>query len=143
MKTYIINLKDAVLRREYMRKQLQLLPPSLSVEFVEAVDGRIMSSQERENKFDTEKFRLRYTKEVRPGEIGCTLSHQMCYEKLMHSEEKYALILEDDIVVRPNVDSVFPCIEELIQTDKPLVILLSGWYWFGETKKNRYTLSCC
>ena len=135
MKTYIINLKDAVLRREYMRKQLQLLPPSLSVEFVEAVDGRIMSSQERENKYDTEKFRLRYTKEVRPGEIGCTLSHQMCYEKLMHSEEKYALILEDDIVVRPNVDSVFPCIEELIQTDKPLVILLSGWYWFGETKK--------
>lgn len=135
MKTYIINLKDAVSRREYMRKQLQLLPPSLSVEFVEAVDGRIMSSQERENKFDTEKFRLRYTKEVRPGEIGCTLSHQMCYEKLMHSEEKYALILEDDIVVRPNVDSVFPCIEELIQTDKPLVILLSGWYWFGETKK--------
>lgn len=74
MKTYIINLKDAVLRREYMRKQLQLLPPSLSVEFVEAVDGRIMSSQERENKFDTEKFRLRYTKEVRPGEIGCTLA---------------------------------------------------------------------
>lgn len=135
MKTYIINLKDAVSRREYMREQLQLFPPSLSIEFVEAMDGRVMQPQERENKFDTKKFRLRYTKEVRPGEIGCTLSHQKCYEKLVHSEEKYALILEDDIVVRPNMDSVFPRIEELMQTDKPLIFLLSGWYWFWGTKK--------
>ena len=135
MKTYVINLKDDVLRREYMHGQLRLLPPSLSVEFVEAVDGRAMSQQESENKFDAEKFLLRYRRKVRPGEVGCTLSHQKCYEKLMRSGEKYALILEDDIVVRTDVCSVFPQIEKMVDTDKPLVVLLSGRYWFLGTKR--------
>ena len=39
MKAYIINLKEAIERRNYMQKQLALLPPSLSSEFIEAVNG--------------------------------------------------------------------------------------------------------
>lgn len=35
MKAYIINLKEAIERRNYMQKQLALLPPSLSSEFIE------------------------------------------------------------------------------------------------------------
>lgn len=143
MKTYIINLKEAVERKEYMNQQLALLPPSLSVEFVEAVDGRVMSVSEQNEKFDSDKFRKRYTKKVRPGEIGCTLSHQKCYRKLIESEERYALILEDDVVVRQNWGTLVPEIENLLDTDEPCILLLSGWYWYLGTRelKEHYRLA--
>ena len=101
----------------------------LSAEFVEAVDARGMTEREKNVFFDTELFCKRYVKEVRPGEIGCTLSHQKCYRKLVESRDKYALILEDDIVIRHNIDTLVPEIEKLLNTDEPRVILLSGWYW--------------
>lgn len=143
MKTYIINLKKAVDRRKYMAQQLASLPSSLSVEFVEAVDGRVMCKSEQEKNFDFDKFRQHYAKEVRPGEIGCTLSHQKCYRKLLDSGEKYVLILEDDIVVRQNIDVILPDIEKMINTDAPRIILLSGWYWYLGTKalKEHYRLA--
>lgn len=143
MKTYIINLKKAVDRRKYMAQQLAYLPSSLSVEFVEAVDGRVMCKSEQEKNFDFDKFRQRYAKEVRPGEIGCTLSHQKCYRKLLDSGDKYVLILEDDIVVRQNVDVIFPDIEKMLNADAPRIILLSGWYWYLGTKaiKEQYRLA--
>ena len=115
----------------------------LSAEFVEAVDARGMTEREKNVFFDTELFCKRYVKEVRPGEIGCTLSHQKCYRKLVESRDKYALILEDDIVIRHNIDTLVPEIEKLLNTDEPRVILLSGWYWYLGTKtiKQHYCLA--
>ena len=143
MKTYIINLKEATERREYVQKQLALLASSLSVEFVEAIDGRRMSKAEQDKFFDLGRFRLRYTKEARPGEIGCTLSHQKCYRKLVESGEEYALILEDDIVVRRNVELMFSEIKEMLVSDQPCIILLSGWYWYLSAKPiaQKYSLA--
>lgn len=143
MKTFVINLKEAVERREYMQQQLKLLSHSLIVEFIDAIDGRVMNELEQKEKFDVDKFRLRYTNEVRPGEIGCTLSHQKCYRKLLASEDKYVLILEDDIVVHQSIDIVLPEIEKLLNVDEPRIILLSGWYWYLGTKaiKEHYRLA--
>ena len=104
MKAYIINLKKSVDRKKYMQEQLEKMF-FLSAEFVEAVDARGMTEREKNVFFDTELFCKRYVKEVRPGEIGCTLSHQKCYRKLVESRDKYALILEDDIVIRHNIDT--------------------------------------
>lgn len=55
MKAYIINLKEAIERRNYMQKQLALLPPSLSSEFIEAVMGKGMNREQLEENFDYEK----------------------------------------------------------------------------------------
>ena len=125
MKAYIINLKKSVDRKKYMQEQLEKMF-FLSAEFVEAVDARGMTEREKNVFFDTELFCKRYVKEVRPGEIGCTLSHQKCYRKLVESRDKYALILEDDIVIRHNIDTLVPEIEKLLNTDEPRVILLVG-----------------
>ena len=116
MKAYIINLKKSVDRKRYMQEQLEKML-FLSAEFVEAVDARGMTDKDKNDFFNTELFCKRYVKEVRPGEIGCTLSHQKCYRKLVESREKY--------------------------TDEPRVILLSGWYWYLGTKtiKQHYRLA--
>ena len=130
MKTYVINLENAFARKQYMQKQLEELP-FLSPEFVIAVDGRKMTKEGQNQKFNIEKFKKNYSREVRPGEIGCTLSHQKCYQKLMDSGEEYALILEDDIVLNDYYqDGILDRVYPLLCTNRPKIVLLSGWYWY-------------
>lgn len=133
MKTYIINLKRSPERKVYMEDILKDLS-WLQYEFVAAVDGKAMSDNECEEYFNTGKFKSRYSRNVRPGEIGCTLSHQKCYRKIVNDDEPYVLILEDDIL-RPSTDFEFVIknIENVISTEVPQIILLSGWYWFNGT----------
>lgn len=129
MKTYIINLERSAERREYMEGLLTELP-FLSVEFVKAVDGRMMSAEERKESFDDKLFQKRNSTVARPGEVGCTLSHQKCYRKMVDENEPYVLILEDDIRMSGHMEQAMAEIEGLMKTDEPLIILLSGWYWY-------------
>ena len=69
----------------------------LDIQYIEAVDGKAMSEKERHEKFDYTQFFKKYSVAVRPGEIGCTLSHQKCYRKIIEDNESYALILEDNV----------------------------------------------
>lgn len=132
MKTYIINLERSPERRIYMEKVLKN-HPLLDYEFITAVDGKFLSMEEREKLFDTKKFLERYSVEVRPGEIGCTLSHQRCYEKIVKDNEPFALILEDDIMPFPNNIELIKAIENKINVTTPQIILLSGSYWYYKT----------
>lgn len=132
MKAYIVNLAEAADRKEYMQRQLEKLP-FLKPEFVGAVDGRSMTEEERIRVFDTDGFRKYYLREVRPGEIGCTLSHQKCYGMLAGSAHTCALILEDDIVILEDIEKTVGKLEELMDTEEPRIVLLSGWYWYLKT----------
>lgn len=132
MKAYIINLAEAADRKAYMQRQLEKLP-FLRPEFIAAVDGRRMSGDERERLFDAEGFRKYYLREVRPGEIGCTLSHQKCYRKLAESADTCVLILEDDMVILEDIERTVRKLEGLMDTEEPRIVLLSGWYWYLKT----------
>ena len=133
MKSYIINLERSTDRKSYMEVLCKKLP-FWDVEFVKAVDGRNMSANEQEHIFDKRKFKKRYSIDVRPGEIGCTLSHQKCFRKIVEDNEPYVLILEDDIQ-KPihDIGVILNSIEEMMVTETPRIILLSGWYWFKRT----------
>lgn len=130
MKTYIVNLERSKERKSYMENILRDIP-WVDLEFIPAVDGKSMTTTEQSTYFDIKKFKQRYSVSVRPGEIGCTLSHQKCYRKIVEDNEPYALILEDDILKPTNdLRAVINRIAEMMVTEKPRVILLSGWYWF-------------
>lgn len=130
MKTYIINLERSKDRKKYMEEILKDYP-SLDYEFVAAVDGKAMNEAECLARFNAEKFKYRYSREVRPGEIGCTLSHQKCYRKMLDDNETCVLILEDDIL-KPStsIESVVSKLEGVLSSEIPQIILLSGWFWF-------------
>jgi len=137
-KTYVINLKSSTDRREYMQEVLRPCD-CLDVEFVEAVNGKEFSAQELEQNFDQKKAYEHYGRELRPGEIGCTLSHKKCARLLLESEQKYALFLEDDLIWQ--TDDLEPVMElcgKVLDTDKPTVVLLSGDYWYTCLKKTEY-----
>jgi glycosyl transferase family 25 len=129
MKTLVINLKDSVHRKAYVE---QLLYPYkfLEVEFIEAVNGKTMSDEELRKAFDQKLAYKKYGRTLRPGEVGCTLSHRKCASKIVLDGLPYALVLEDDITISRALEDIFPQIEEMMRTDKPLVILLSGDYWY-------------
>lgn len=142
MKTYVINLESAKDRYTYMSNLLSVIP-QLDVEFIKAVDGRKLSEGQRNTLFDIDSFKKRRHVEIKPGEIGCTLSHYKCYQRFLRSSEEYCLILEDDID-RPN-ENLATILEAILGLDKnrPTIILLSDWYWYYSQKKftNRYKLA--
>lgn len=130
IKTYIINLKTSIDRREYMEK---LMAPFtfLDVEFIDAMNGKSMSQEEIDDVFDQKTAFAKYGRELRRGEIGCTLSHKKCAQMLLESENQYALVLEDDLIwQRQDFEKAFELVGNVLSSDKPIIVLLSGDYWY-------------
>lgn len=142
MKAYVVNLKSASERKEYVKNAIKPFP-SISIEWIDAVDGRTLSCDERKKVFDTLKFQKHYLKMPRPGEIGCTLSHQKCYRKLLESELNSVIILEDDVVFNSDVEPLLPTIEQFLNTNTPRVLLLSGWFWYNRKDAFNGRISVC
>lgn len=108
----------------------------LDVQFIDAVNGRAMSEDELDKVWDqTGTFEI-YGRTMKPTEIGCALSHRKCYEKLLESREKIALVLEDDLVwTEKDLKPILSTLQEFLNTEEPVIVLLSGDYWFANTKK--------
>ncbi|HBU6130109.1 glycosyltransferase family 25 protein [Enterobacter sp. 168J2] len=115
MRTFIINLKHSLERREKMESQLVKL--NITHEFIEAVDGREMTDAERKN----------VTREVNyaflPGEVGCALSHQAIYKKIITENIEAALILEDDIELSDDLSEILNNVT--LSHTRPEILLLS------------------
>lgn len=126
IKTYVINLKDSVDRRVAVLTETAKFP-LMDIELVEAVDGRRLTAEEINDCFDLKKFINRYYHTPRGGEIGCTLSHRICYRKFLESNEKFALILEDDVcfVYPEDVEITLNDILNEYKDDKPYFITLA------------------
>lgn len=128
MNLLIISLKSAVERKKYINS---ILKDKTSINWIDAVDGRLLSNAEINNRFDIEKFKRYYLKEPRPGEIGCTLSHQKSYRTLLKSSNKSVIIFEDDIVLNDDIDLILNDVEKFLDVEEPRLLLLSGWFWYS------------
>lgn len=134
IKTYVINLAKSIARKEYMQELLKTYQ-YINPFFIEAVDGRVFSPEEREAVFDDEISYKRYGRIINGGEVGCTLSHFKCYNKLAKSNDKFVLILEDDITIIRNLNELdWGRITEFMSVDEPRVMFLSGDYWYWDKK---------
>ncbi len=143
MHAFVINLEQSIDRRRHMESVLKQ-QKGISYEFIAAIDGRKLSDKEKNTVFNIKKSKAYYAKEILPGEIGCTLSHQKCYKKLLESQTyNYVLILEDDIILKNDISELYPILESVISTEKPTIVLLSGWYWFTSKKtiSKKYSLA--
>ena len=127
IKTYIINMKESVERKEQVLKEVSRYP-FMDIEWVEAVNGKQLMEEQIEMLFDRKKFMDRYNREPLPGEIGCTLSHRECYRRLLWSDCEYALILEDDVFFQPpeDVHLIFENIDKVMISNKNCIITLAS-----------------
>lgn len=132
--TYIVNLVTSTARKKYMQGLLGAYS-FLEQEFIEAVDGRILSAQEREQVFDDKTCYKRYGRYINGGEVGCTLSHFKCYNKLTQSDEKFVLILEDDITIMRDLNTLdWDKVTEFMSVNEPRIMFLSGDYWYWDKR---------
>ena len=144
IKTFVINLKDSVERREAVLAETARYP-FMDIELIEAVDGRKFTPEEIGECFDLKKFIDRYYRPAKGGEIGCTLSHRICYRKLLESEEEFVLILEDDVdFIHPEkLETILSDILDGCRDKKPHFITLAMhllYYPEKCRKLNYYTL---
>lgn len=94
-----INMDQSIDRLTAIQEQLVHL--GIDAERVSGVNGRLLTDSECEeltypsNHFET---KVRFTRDLTKGEIGCFLSHRKCWMHLLNSEEEWGLIFEDDML---------------------------------------------
>ena len=97
---FVINMERDTARREYIAAKLD--EAGIAAEFVTAVDGRLLDAAGRAA-YDRDRALRIYGVEMRDSEIGCFLSHRRLYERIVREGIDTALILEDDVVIRPTL----------------------------------------
>lgn len=99
LKIYIINLKKSIERKEHMESQLLKLGLINSSEFIEAVDGSLLSENIYSELIDEKLSQFIIQRSLTRGEVGCYLSHFKIYKKMMEENLKYSIVFEDDVYI--------------------------------------------
>ncbi|HBO39118.1 MAG TPA: Lsg locus protein 4, partial [Pasteurellaceae bacterium] len=102
MKKYLISLEKDIKRRELFFSQ----PNTADFEIFNAINTMNENNESLSLLFNTQKFSLRYGRNVTKGEVGCTLSHLRVYEKIISAQtvadNEYCLVCEDDALFTDN-----------------------------------------
>lgn len=147
--TFIINMLKDVQKREKMKRQLQK-QNDLEICFIEAIEGKKLSNEQISKLADYPKFKDRYGDFATLPALGCSLSHLSVYKKIIDSQIKSALILEDDAILSANLAKQLEYWINFIQkSDKPIVILLTPDFRYkkgnlidSQSQKKLYQLDC-
>ena len=90
---FVINLLRSSTRRVSIEKQAKYL--GIKVKFIEAIDGKQINDLKSVG-YDLRANRREYGRLLTKGEIGCYASHISAAKAFIATQEKYAIILEDD-----------------------------------------------
>lgn len=107
MNIFVISLESEVVRRNAMRQQLGSL--GLDYEFFDAIRGAEYFDDPR--LYDDASARRLEGRSLRPGEVGCALSHAAVYAEIVKRGIPWALILEDDAVLHRALPALLFAIE--------------------------------
>lgn len=132
MKIFVINLPDDAKRKASIQHQANDL--GLTVEFVEAVNGKELSKNDinrLSTGFENNGMTL--------GELGCSLSHIKIYEKIVSEDIGLALVLEDDAKLPSELSSVYELIKiyNNKHNNRPTVYLLNKTNEYIDTLKTK------
>ena len=130
---FVISLKNDTGRRESITRHLE--NHGFAFEFFDAIDGRQMDVALHPDY--NAKRRLRsFGRHIKPGELGCLLSHLGTYKEIVKRNIPYTLVLEDDVILHEDTKKV---LEAFIASnhDFDLLRLLSDKKINGKGKKHR------
>lgn len=142
MKCYIINLENDKIRKSNMEKQMHNSNIKLDIEWVKALDGKKFLNNNFVN-FDLDRYNKNNLWNIKKTEIACTLSHRKCYSLLSKSNNENALILEDDVHINDLSLLNNPDFIKILEKEKPIIVLLSGWFWYSSVVKQINNLNIC
>lgn len=127
MMTYAISLKRATERRQYIENHLT--QRGLSHKVIDAVDGRLMTDDERAALCNIDRVKA-HPRWLTPGAIGCALSHQLAYKAFLAGTERHAFIVEDDAHLPEDIAALLIDIAAVAADDEVVLLyatsLVSG-----------------
>jgi glycosyl transferase family 25 len=132
MQIFFINLPEDVYRRRAVEDQLRNL--GLHFEVLPAVKGKLLSSEDRRKNYDELRFARNEGRPALPGELGCALSHIEAYRLVVERKLPFALILEDDAWLNPNLPELLKAIEVQYPQSEKNVFLLTWINAVGSRK---------
>ena len=119
MKTYVVSLVRETQRRATIAERLRAL--DIPFEFFDAVDGA--TAQPDKSVYDPDRMITWNRKPLTAGQIGCYMSHYRVWQQLATSDDNFALILEDDTIPLPSLNTLLDSINRLPKNWE--VVLLS------------------
>lgn len=96
---FVISLHRSRQRRRHVQRLIKSCP--VPCQRLDAVDGYRLDEEEIAEVYRPKRHRPHYPFELSPGEIGCFLSHRRVWQKMVDELISSALVLEDDIELRP------------------------------------------
>lgn len=123
MNIFVINLEKDVERRASISRQLEQL--GLGYEIVEGVYGAELSKDELKDNYSDRKAKWRVARSLVSAEIGCALSHIKVYREIVEQGLSFTLILEDDVILPPELDVLLADCAKVVDPRRPEVWLLS------------------
>jgi GR25 family glycosyltransferase involved in LPS biosynthesis len=93
-KAFIIHLERA--RARYPQVEILRNTIGIASEVVSAVDGSLVPEKQLTEVYRRQVCSPRYPFVLRAGEIGCFMSHRLCWQKIVDSGMPGAFIFEDD-----------------------------------------------
>lgn len=120
---FIINLKKDTAKKQHMQKLCATF--NLQAEFIEAVDGTLLSDKEIDAVYSKKHAIEIVGRALTKGEIGCALSHKLIYQKIIDENIQTALILEDDVDFDKGL---LDCLNKIDAFPKKWELLLLGHY---------------
>lgn len=125
----VINLDRSPDRWTSVKNQLCKI--NSDAQRVPAVDGKALDPHFIEKIQPPLHKKWRFPRTLSPGEVGCYLSHIKCWEQLLSSNEKWALIIEDDILILNSAKPFF----ENANWIPPGIDLIQPFIFFPQTVK--------
>ena len=125
MKTYLINLDRSPERLQFMRGQLDRL--GIPFERFPAVYGKDLTPAARAKGFSRIRSFIASRKRMSDAEIGVAMSHVGCYRRMVETEERYSLVLEDDVVLSDGFAETLSRVEAFLNPGRPQLVVLSGY----------------
>jgi glycosyl transferase family 25 len=101
----VISLRTSVERRVRVARQLEAMPFTWS--FQDAVHGASLSAWPEE--YDRKKRLRLWGYDMRPGNLGCFLSHRQVWKKCVETQ-RLTLVLEDDFEFQQPLAEVLPIV---------------------------------
>jgi glycosyl transferase family 25 len=122
---YVISLPQQARRRQLMDLQLAALPEVFRVEFVEAVDGIMLSEYARTKDYEPAHSLKVAGRELTQRELGCAMSHRLVYRYMVERNEPIGVVLEDDAGVARWFPEIVKALSERLDKDERRIVLLT------------------
>jgi len=128
MRIAIINLDISVDRLKKCSEQLSNYGHDF--ERISAVDIRVNENAGLIETYSVRQNYFGYYKTLKPGEIGCYLSHRKLWQKMVDEDIDQMLVLEDDFELKADLHNVLEFVSSINPSDWDIIKL-------GEIPKKR------